>query len=233
MTLNAMHNIYPRISEAVQEAFSQFRIRTVEIDQSEVMARIYACEDPDSLFFVSVPSFILSRYAEDPHILFRPLIDTELDVMVARNSSLAERSSFDWSDFKTINLILRRDNGMIDLLTRKRVITADAFPESGWSWTSDSEHLKKALMRNDLATFSTSFLSRYPDDPDFTHVPLRNPIKTPVGFIGREGFEPSPQAKELRSFVESYISLSYPDALFKEGETVAKRWRAHFSRKAD
>lgn len=222
MTLNSMHHIYPCISDAVNAAFPAYAICAIEIDQREVIPRISDCSDEQTLFFVSVPLPILCEYAEDDGIDFRPLINARIDVMVARNSSLSKSTSFNWKDLEKINFIIRRDNGMIELLKKKHI---KGYPEKAGLWTSDTKTLETTLESSDTATFSTSFLAEYPQTDRFVHIPLENTYQTPVGFIGRKDIGLSEEAISLRSFIESYIAKTYPKVLFTDYSLVARRWR--------
>lgn len=222
MTLNAIHHIYPHVADIIKSTFPHYSICVVEIDQQDLIPAIRDNTKPNVLFFVSVPMPTLIEYAAQKDIVFRPLIDTQLDIIAHRNSSLADKQLFTWKDLEDIPLILRKDPGMITLLKKRKV---NGFPEKAHLWTTDTKAIEQSLERTEAVTFSTSFLGIYPDSERFIHIPIENTFRTPTGFIHKEGHELTPETNEVRKFIEICFANKYPKTLFNESSLVAKRWK--------
>lgn len=227
MTLNTMHHAYPLFADMIRSAFPCWSIRIVEVDQKNIVSKIYEADNANALFFVSIPLPILEKHAKDPQLFFMPLIDTELDVVVARNSSLAGRKKLTWGDLENIKFALLKDEGMIDLLRKS---PSHKLLDKSDLWISDNKILESLMENDDIATFSTSFLSKCADTSRFVHISLEDTFSTPIGFFSHEEREVSQEAVELANFIETYFVHQHPEILFHEHAVLAKRWVPRFTR---
>ena len=227
MTLNTMHHAYPLFADVVRSAFPCWNIRIVEVDQKNIVSKIYDADNANAVFFVSIPLPILEKHAKDPQLFFMPLIDTELDVVVAKNSSLAGRAKLTWDDLENIKFALLKDEGMVDLLRKNR---SRKLLDKSDLWISDNKILESLMENDDIATFSTSFLSKCVEASRFVHIPLEGTFSTPIGFFSHEEREVSQEAVELASFIETYFAHQHPEVLFQEHTVLAKRWAPRFTK---
>lgn len=221
MTLNAMHNIFPVFSYALSASFPNTRFNISEVDQKDVHRMIAENEDPNTLFFISLPESKFLEYFEDSDIAFRPLLNTHLDCIVGRSSPLSSRTSFRWADLEKYEFVLKKDPGMLDLLEKRNAL----HPISEFAvWTTDTKFLEAILNTRDAVSFSTSFLGLYPDLDDFVHIPLENTFNTPVGFMLNAKQDYTALAWAVIRFVEGYFCSNYPKGLFQGGEVVGDIW---------
>lgn len=221
MTLNTMHNFYPFFATALSASFPTVRFSVREVDPANLHEMVRQDHDGNDLFFVSIPEFRLQQFASDGEMRFRPLLDTELDCIVGRNSALAAISSFDWKDVGQYELVLKKDPGMIELLQHKGAIHSTSDFEY---WSTDSKFLEAVLDTQDAVSFSTSFLGLYPELDSFLHIPIDDAVKTPVGFLMKSSDGLSAIAWAVINFVEQFFSMNYPKGLFSSEEKVAGVW---------
>lgn len=221
MTLNTMHNFYPLFASALSASFPTARFSVREVDPSNLHEMVRQDHDGNDLFFISIPEYRLQQFTADEEMHFRPLLDTELDCIVGRNSALAAISSFDWKDIEQYELVLKKDPAMIELLRHKGAIHSTSDFEY---WSTDSKFLEAILNAQDAVSFSTSFLGLYPELDSFPHIPIDDTVKTPVGFLMKGGDELSEIAQAVINFVERFSSINYPKGLFSSAEKVAGVW---------
>lgn len=75
---------------------------------------------------------------------------------------------------------------------------------------------------SDVVTFSTRFASISPTASRQVHIPIKNTIRTPVGFIRSRDIELLPIALQISLFVEHYVARNYPKTLFQKGTLIVK-----------
>lgn len=226
MTLNVIHHAYPLFADAVRAAFPRWRIRIEEIDQKDLLDRVNTRGAENTLFFVSIPSPRIEEYAKDGRLFFKPLIDTELDVAVARTSSLSSKKSLTWDELENIRFALLKDEGMIELLRQKHC--KNLLSKSDL-WISDNKILESLMENDDIATFSTSFLAKCSNSSRFVHIPLENTISTPIGFFSHEERLITQEATELVNFIELFFTNQHHNVLFPKGTVIAQRWTPRFT----
>lgn len=222
MTSIVLHDVFPFCSANILSFFSNCSIRVNEIEEENMIDSIMSNEDPTKLFFTSIISPFKDRYIQEKDLDFRPLINLELGCVTRRDSSLANVPAVRWSDLHKYDLIVRKDTSLESILSENA--SPSAF-DNAILCTSVDCLIEQELEAVDALAFSSSMSALYPKKSSYVYIPIEEPVYSSIGFMSNKNLELSPQALQLREFVELFFFSNHPKCLYDKGERVFGTWQ--------